>query len=152
MKQFNLFFEGATSRYFDQQKDLYIGDKDFIFGNNKISIAAEIKTISKNYNFTGNKLTFNQAREYASKVNLIDHLKRQTKCYLFEYHKWNSNPYIIAVPFKSFVGTEKQAHEFLNFNKAKMLYLHKDNQFHKFLLGNNSVGMYPKKRLLCVKF
>ena len=82
MKQLNLFFEGETSKYFDGYRNLYIGDKDFIFANDQISITAEIKTISKNNTFQGKKLTYNQAREYASQVDLIDNLNRHTKCYL----------------------------------------------------------------------
>lgn len=150
MKQLNLFFEGETSKYFDGYKNLYIGDKDFIFANDQISITAEIKTISKNNTFQGKKLTYNQAREYASQVDLIDNLNRHTKCYLFEYHKYVSNPYIIVVPFKRGYGGETQAHELLDFTKAKMLYLYKDKQFNRWLAGDQFVGISPRKKILCV--
>jgi hypothetical protein len=150
MKQLNLFFEGETSKYFDGNLDLYIGDKDFVFANNDISITAEIKTISKNNVFKGKKLSFNQAREYSSQVNIIDNLNRHTKCYLFEYHKYVNNPYVITVPFKKGYGVETEAHELLDFKKAKMLYLYKDNQFNRWLAGDKFVGIKPKKKLLCV--
>lgn len=150
MKQLNLFFEGEISKYFDGCRNLYIGDKDFVFANDDISITAEIKTISKNNTFRGKKISFTQAREYASQVDIIDNLNRHTKCYLFEYHKYASNPYIIVVPFKRAYGMETQAHELLEFKKAKMLYLYKDNQFNRWLSGDKFVGITPRKKLLCV--
>lgn len=150
MKQLNLFFEGEISKYFDGCRNLYIGDKDFVFANDDISITAEIKTISKNNTFRGKKISFTQAREYASQVDIIDNLSRHTKCYLFEYHKYASNPYIIVVPFKRAYGMETQAHELLEFKKAKMLYLYKDNQFNRWLAGDKFVGISPRKKLLCV--
>ena len=150
MKQLNLFFEGETSKYFDGYKNLYIGDKDFVFANDEISIIAEIKTISKNNIFQGKKMTINQAREYASQVDVIDNLNRHIRCYLFAYHKYAKNPYIIVVPFKRTYGGETQTHELLNFSKAKMLYLYKDNQFNRWLAGDKFVGVYPRKKILCV--
>jgi hypothetical protein len=150
MKQLNLFFEGEISKYFDGCRNLYIGDKDFVFANDDININAEIKTISKNNTFRGKKISFTQAREYASQVDIIDNLNRHTKCYLFEYHKYASNPYIIVVPFKRAYGMETQAHELLEFKKAKMLYLYKDNQFNRWLSGDKFVGITPRKKLLCV--
>ncbi len=150
MKQLNLFFEGEISKYFDGCRNLYIGDKDFVFANDDISITAEIKTISKNNTFRGKKISFTQAREYASQVDIIDNLNRHTKCYLFEYHKYANNPYVIIVPFKRAYGMETQAHELLEFKKAKMLYLYKDNQFNRWLAGDKFVGISPRKKLLCV--
>ena len=152
MKQLNLFFEGETSKYFDGYRNLYIGDKDFVFANNEISITVEIKTISKNNTFQGKKITYNQAREYSSLVDIVDNLNRHNKCYLFEYHRYANDPYIIVVPFVRGYGTETEAYELLNFAKAKMLYLYKDNQFNRWLAGDKFVGIAPRKKILCVKF
>ena len=148
MKQTNLFFDGKVSEYFNGHKNLYLGDKDFVFADTFVNIQAEIKTISKNGKFTGKKVSFNQAREYASNVGNRDNLSRLNKSYLFEHHKYAKNPYVIVIPFVKPKGTEKNAKDFLDLKKAKMMYLIKDNQFNKWLSGDRYVGMYPKKELL----
>jgi len=150
MKQTDLFFNGKVSEYFNGHKNLYLGDKDFIFADIFVNIQAEIKTISKNDKFTGKKVSFNQAREYAANVDNRDNLGRLNKSYLFEYHKYANNPYIIVVPFIKPKGTEKNAKDFLDLKKAKMLYETKDNQFNKWLSGDRYIGVYPKKELLTI--
>tara|TARA_R110000782_G_C14792749_1_gene411105 strand:+ start:1175 stop:1897 length:723 start_codon:yes stop_codon:yes gene_type:complete len=150
MKQTNLFFDGKISEYFNGNKNLYLGDKDFVFADTFVNIQAEIKTISKNGKFTGKKVSFNQAREYASNVDNKDNLGRLNKSYLFEYHKYANNSYVIVIPFIKPIGTEKTAKDFLNLKKAKMMYITKENQFNKWLSGDRYIGVYPKKELLTI--
>ena len=150
--QTNLFFENFVSEYFNGKMDLYLGDIDFKFADEFVNITAEIKTISESNQFTGKKLSFNQAREYACDVDLLDDLKRIKKNYLFEYHKYNIEPYVIIIPFKKITGNEKIAIDFLDLSKAKMLYVKKDNQFNQWLSGNRYIGIFPKKQLLVVNY
>lgn len=147
--QYNLFFEGEVSDFFNH-KNLYLGDIDFKFADDYVSLQAEIKTISKGNVFTGKKLSFNQAREYACNVDIIDNFKRCQKCYLFEYHNKAKEPYVIVTPFKKPNGMEKQAKDFLDLNKSKMLYIKKENQFNRWLSGDRYVGVKPLKDLLIV--
>ena len=90
--QYDLFFGGTVSEYFNGHKNLYLGDKDFIWADHIINMTAEIKIISNNNTFEGKRLTFNQAREYSSTVNQKDNLGRIQTAYLFEYHKYVKNP------------------------------------------------------------
>lgn len=148
--QTNLFFDNSVSEYFNGKMDLYIGDMDFKFADEFVNITAEIKTISKDNQFTGKKLSYNQAREYSCDVDMLDDLKRIKKNYLFEYHKYNIEPYVIIIPFKKITGNEKIAIDFLDIKKAKMLYIKKENQFNQWLSGNRYVGVFPRKELLVV--
>lgn len=150
--QTNLFFDNSVSEYFNGKMDLYLGDIDFKFADEFVNITAEIKTISNDNKFTGKKLSFNQAREYACDVDILDDLKRIKKNYLFEYHKHTNEPYVIIVPFKKITGQEKIAIDFLDLKKAKMLYVKKENQLNQWLSGNRYVGIYPRKELLVVNY
>jgi hypothetical protein len=150
MKQTNLFFDGKVSEYFNGHKNLYLGDKDFVFADIFVNIQAEIKTISKDGKFSGKKVSFNQAREYASNVGNRDNLGRLNRSYLFEYHKYVKEPFVIVIPFIKPKGIEKNAKDFLNLKKAKMMYVTKNNQFNKWLSGDRYVGVYPKKELLTI--
>lgn len=150
--QTNLFFDDKVSQYFNGKMDLYLGDIDFKFADQYVNITAEIKTISENYIFTGKKISFNQAREYACDVNLKDDLNRIKKNYLFEYYKYVNEPYVIVVPFKNINGDEKIAIDFLDIKNAKMLYINKDNQFNQWLSGHRYVGFTPKKQLLSINY
>jgi hypothetical protein len=150
--QTNLFFDNSVSEYFNGKMDLYLGDIDFRFADEFVNITAEIKTISNDNKFTGKKLSFNQAREYACDVDILDDLKRIKKNYLFEYHKYTNEPYVIIVPFKKITGQEKIAIDFLDLQKAKMLYVKKESQFNQWLSGNRYIGIYPRKELLVVNY
>lgn len=150
--QMNLFFDDKISQHFNGKIDLYLGDIDFKFADEFVNITAEIKTISENNMFTGKKLTFNQAREYACDVNLKDDLNRIKKNYLFQYHKYVIEPYVIIVPFKNINGDEKLPIDFLDLKNSKMLYINKDNQLNQWLSGNRYVGIFPRKELLCVNY
>ncbi len=149
--QYNLFFDGTTSEYYNGHQSLYLGDKDFIFADNILNVTAEIKTISKNGKFEGKKLTYNQAREYSSTVDIKDNYGRIQKSYLFEYHKYVEKPYVIVVPFiKPIEGYMVNAMDFLDVQKAKMLYIYINNQFNRWIVGDHTVGATPQKELLCV--
>lgn len=148
--QYDLFFGGTVSEYFNGHKNLYLGDKDFIWADQIINMTAEIKTISNNNTFEGKRLTFNQAREYSSTVNQKDNLGRIQTAYLFEYHKYVKEPYVIVVPFRPFLDNMVKAVDFLDIQKAKMLYISKDNQFSRWIVGDHTVGAPAKKELLCV--
>lgn len=150
--QTNLFFDDKISQYFNGKMDLYLGDIDFKFADEFINITAEIKTVSENNVFTGKKLSFNQAREYSCDVNLKDDLNRIKKNYLFEYHKYVKEPYVIIIPFKKINGEEKLPIDFLDLKNSKMLYVNKENQLNQWLSGNRYVGIFPKKELLCVNY
>jgi len=147
MKQTNLFFNGTLSDYFKGKVDLYLGDQDFVFADSMVSILGELKTVSKNNEFTGKKLTFNQAREYSSKVNLLDNYGRTTKPFLFEYHKYVKKPYVILIPFRKPTGKESTPIELLDLQNSFMLYLgtQLNNWFEK-----GVKGIKPSKPLLCV--
>jgi len=148
--QYDLFFGGTVSEYFNGYKDLYLGDKDFIWADKILNLTAEIKTISKNNVFEGKKMTFNQAREYSSTVDQVDNLGRIQKAYLFEYHKYVKEPYVIVVPFKVPLDNMVRATDFLDIQKAKMLYIYKNNQFSRWIVGDHTVGAPAKKQLLCL--
>ena len=148
--QYNLFFDGVVSDYFDGYKQLYLGDKDFIFADELINITAEIKVISNNAMFKGKKLTLNQAREYASNVGIIDNYGRTQSAFLFESHPYVKEPYVIITPFVKNDKIQKDVQKYLDTNKSKMLYLHKDNQFSRWLASDHTVGVKPLKPLLCV--
>ena len=150
--QTNLFFDDNISKHFDGKMDLYLGDIDFKFADEFVNITAEIKTISENYIFKGKKLTFNQAREYACDVDLKDDLFRIKKNYLFEYYKYVNEPYVIVIPFKKINGKEKIAVDFLDIQKAKMLYVNKENQLNQWISGNRYVGVSPKRELLSINY
>jgi len=147
MKQLNLFFEGEISTFFNNKKDLYLGDLDFKFADDYVSIIAEIKTISKNNEFTGKKLSVNQAREYCAMNNVKDNLGRIQKTFLFEYHKHTKEPYVIVVPFKNH---SNKIQECLNLEKAICLYIKKENQFNRWISGDRYVGFPMQKPLLCI--
>jgi len=147
MKQQNLFFNGTLTEYFNGKKDLYIGDQDFVFADSHTHIIAELKTISIGNKFTGKKLTFNQAREYASQDGLIDNYGRTIKTFLFEYHKYAPKPYVIIIPFIKPNGTESQAKELIDLSNAHMLYI--GNQLNNWF-SNGKKGFKPLKALLCV--
>jgi len=147
MKQQNLFFNGTLTEYFKGKTNLYIGDQDFVFADNMVSIIGELKTISIGNEFKGKKLSFNQAREYASKNNVIDNYGRTIKTFLFEYHKHVKKPYVIIIPFKTPTGKEKMAHQLIDLNNSHMVYVGKQlNEW--FELGHK--GIKPQKPLLCV--
>ena len=150
--QTNLFFDDKISQYFNGKMDLYLGDIDFKFADDFVNITAEIKTISDENIFTGKKLSFNQAREYSCDVNLKDDLNRIKKNYLFEYHKYVKEPYVIIIPFKKINGEEKLAIDFLDLKNSKMLYVNKEQQLNKCLSGDRYVGIFPKKELLTVNY
>lgn len=150
--QTNLFFDDKISKYFNGKMDLYLGDIDFKFADEFVNITAEIKTISDGNEFTGKKLSFNQAREYSCDVDNLDDLKRIKKNYLFEYHKYVNEPYVIIVPFKKINGNEKMAIDFLDLTKSKMLYVNKDEQLNKWISGDRYIGIAPKKILLTVDY
>jgi hypothetical protein len=150
--QTNLFFNNKVSEYFNGKMDLYLGDIDFKFADEIVNITAEIKTVSEFNIFTGKKISFNQAREYAAETEIFDNLKRFKKNYLFEYHKFAINPYVIIIPFMKITGNEKNAIDFINLNKMKMLYVNKDNQLNKWLSGDRYVGIMPKNKLLVIDY
>lgn len=147
MKQQNLFFNGTLSEYFNGKTDLYIGDQDFVFADNMVSIIGELKTISADNKFTGKKLNYNQAREYAAKNDIIDNYGRKIKTFLFEYHKYTQKPYVIIIPFIKPSGKETQANELIDLSNAHMLYI--GNQLNNWFF-NGKKGMKPLKSLLCV--
>jgi len=154
-KQYDKFFGGSVSKYFNGHKNLYIGDKDFIFADTGryllpgINITAEIKKVGAT-GFDGKKLSMNQAREYSSTVGLIDNLGRKMLSYLFEYHPEVREPYVIVIPFFPAKGDEKEAKQYLDENNSKMLYVDKLDQFGRWLSGDPYVGKKPTKALLCV--
>lgn len=148
--QYNLFFNGEIGNNFNGKKDLYLGDKDFIFADDFVNINAEVKTISINYQFTGKKLTFIQAREYSAEQDLIDNMGRTKKNFLFEYHKYLKKPYIIVVPFKKYSKEFTKPIDFLDMKKAKMVYVKNQQQLIKWISGDRYVGATPRKPLLCV--
>lgn len=148
MLQQNLFFEGKTSEFFSKHKSLYLGDQDFKFADKFVNITAEIKTISKTGKFEGKKMTLNQIREYAATVGLADNYGRIQKSFLFEYHKYLENPYVIIVPIV-FAKT-KNVNDYLDLKNAKCLYIEKDDQFNRWLSGDRYLGVTPKKPLLCI--
>ena len=150
--QTNLFFDDKISKYFNGKMDLYLGDIDFKFADELVNIAAEIKTISEGNIFKGKKLTYNQAREYSCDVDLKDNLNRIKKNYLFEYHKYVKEPYVIIIPFKNISGNEKIAIDFLDLKNSKMLYVNKDEQLNQWFSGNRYIGIFPKKQLLCINY
>ena len=140
LKNNQLFFDGKISEYFTGSMDLYIGDLDFKFADQHMNISAEIKTISKDNTFTGKKVSFNQAREYAATVGMIDNYGRQCMSYLFEYHKYAKNPFVIVVPFKQPKGDETVPSELLDMKNARMMYVEKDKQICQWLSGNRCLG------------
>ena len=154
-KQYEKFFGGGVSEYFDGHKNLYLGDKDFIFADPAnglhpgTNITAEIKKVGAT-GFDGKKLSMNQAREYSSTVGLIDNLGRTMLSYLFEYHPEVRDPYVIVIPFLPAKGDEKEVKQYLDLNNSKMLYVIKYEQFGKWLSGDRYVGTKPTKDLLCV--
>lgn len=148
MKQYNLFFNGTISNHFNGHLNLYLGDQDFVFANESTHIIAEIKTISKDYTFTGKKVSFNQAKQYASLSNVKDNYGRIIKTFLFEYHKYVDKPYIIIVPFKTPTLNEIDQKEFLNYKDAKMLYI--GEQLNQWFDGTLTRYVKPKKQLLCI--
>lgn len=148
MKQQNLFFEGKVSKHFTGHKSLYLGDQDFKFADEFVNITAEIKTISRSGKFEGKKMTLNQIREYAANVDLKDNFGRINKSFLFEYHKYLENPYVIIIPIK-FVKS-KNVNDYLDIKNAKCLYIDRDNQFNRWLSGERYIGVSPRKPLLCV--
>lgn len=148
--QFNLFFDGTVSDYFDGYRELYLGDKDFIFADDLVNITAEIKVVSANAKFTGKKLTLNQAREYASNVGVIDNYGRTQTSFLFESHPYVNDPYVIITPFVQNNEIQKDVKKYLDFNKSKMLYIHRQDQFSRWLASDHTVGVTPQKPLLCV--
>jgi len=154
-KQYEKFFGGSVSEYFNGHQDLYLGDKDFIFADigrdllPGINITAEIKKVGAT-GYGGKKLSMNQAREYSSTVGLIDNLGRTMKSYLFEYHPEVKDPYVIVIPFFPAKGYEKEVKQYLDLNNQKMLYVDKYEQFGKWLSGDRYVGTKPTKELLCV--
>ena len=152
MGQYNLFFNGNISKGFDGHKKLYLGDKDFVFADDCVNITGEIKTISKSYTFEGKRLTLNQAREYASMVDLKDNYGRICKSFLFEEHKYLKNPYVIVTPFKKPEKTEKKPMDYLDLTNQKMLYIDKHDQLNKWLAGDRYVGVKPTKPLLCINY
>lgn len=151
-KQYEKFFGGSVSKYFNGHLDLYLGDKDFVFADtgkdlfSGIHITAEIKKVGV-MGFDGKKLTINQAREYSSTVGLIDNLGRTMLNYLFEYHSEVKNPYVIVTPFVSAKGNEQNVEQYLNLDDSKMLYVDKNEQFCKWLSGDRYVGVKPKNPL-----
>lgn len=147
MKQQNLFFNGTLSEYFNGKTDLYIGDQDFVFADNMVSIIGELKTISKGNKFNGKKLSYNQAREYASKNDVVDNYGRKIKTFLFEYHKYTQKPYVIIIPFIKPSGKETQPNELIDLSNAHMLYI--GTQLNNWFL-NGKKGFKPLKPLLCV--
>lgn len=148
MKQQNLFFEGKTSEYFTGHKSLYLGDHDFKFADKFVNITAEIKIISKNGKFEGKKISLNQIREYAANVDLIDNYGRIQKSFLFEYHKYYKEPYVIVIPI--IFNKTKNVIDYLDIKNAKCLYIEKDNQFNRWLSGDRYLGVSPRKNLLCI--
>lgn len=150
LKNKQLFFDGKISEYFTGEMDLYIGDLDFKFADQHTNITAEIKTISRDNKFTGKKVSFNQAREYASTVGMIDHYGRKCVSYLFEYHKYTKNPFVIVVPFKKPNGNETVPSELLDMENARLLYVEKDQQICNWLAGNRYIGAEMRKPLMCI--
>lgn len=148
-KRENNFFGNVLTEYFTGQRELYIGDIDFKFADETINVIGEIKTISKSGNFEGKKISLNQIREYASMSNLRDNLGRITKTYLFEYHKYLVEPYVIAVPI---IYNEKGVcpKDYININEAQMMWTHKKNQFPKWFEGTLKSSIKPQKELLCI--
>ena len=148
--QYNLFFDGQVSKDFSGKRDLYLGDKDFIFADEMVNITAEVKTISLSYNFEGKKLTFIQAREYSAEQNIVDNMGRIKKNFLFEYHKYVKKPYIVVVPFKVYSSEFKNAIDFLDMDNAKMIYIKNKEQLKKWITGDKQTGVKPRKPLMCV--
>ncbi len=148
-KQKTNFFENTITNYFDGHRDLYIGDIDFKFADENVNVIAEIKTISKNGQFEGKKVSLNQIREYASMSDLKDNLGRITKTYIFEYHKYKKTPFVIVVPIV-YNANGKNPNDYIDLNKSKMLYIHKDNQLSKWLEGTFKNSFKPQKPLLCI--
>jgi hypothetical protein len=74
------------------------------------------------------------------------------KNYLFEYHKYVKEPYVIVVPFNEITGNEKIAIDFLDLKNSKMLYVNKDEQLNQWISGHRYIGTFPKKELLCVNY
>ena len=150
--QYNLFFGGQISDYFIGKSNLYIGDKDFIFADSQIHLQAEIKTISECGNFKGKKLKLKQVREYASIVDTVDNYGRTIKCFLFEYHKYTSMPYVIVTPIikpdVDVFGDDVTVDQFLDISKSKCLYL--KTQFKEWLAGNSGLGIKTRFPLKCV--
>ncbi len=150
LKNNQLFFDGKISEYFNGSKDLYIGDMDFKFADKHVNISAEIKTISKDNTFTGKKVSLNQAREYAATVGMFDNYGRQCMSYLFEYHKYAKNPFVVVVPFKRPTRNETVASELLDIENARMMYVDKDKQICQWLSGSRYIGAEMWKPLLCI--
>lgn len=148
MKKSEKFFNGVISDYYAKRGSLYIGDMDFKFANEFYVINAEIKTISEDGMFKGKKLSFLQAREMSATAGLIDPIGRKHSNYLFEYHKYAKDPFIVITPFKTITGKERTASEFLNHYDRVMVYVEKDNQF-ALWLDKFNVGREPSKPLLC---
>ena len=147
MTQQNLFFNGTLSEYFNGKTDLYIGDQDFVFADNMVSIIGELKTVSIGNKFTGKKLSYNQAREYAAKNDVIDNYGRTTKTFLFEYHKHVQKSYVIITPFKTPNGFETSPQQLLDLDNSHMLYV--GRQLNEWF-SQGKKGFKPKKPLLCV--
>lgn len=150
LKNNQLFFDGKISEYFTGSMDLYIGDLDFKFADQNVNVSAEIKTISKDNTFTGKKVSLNQAREYAATVGMTDHYGRKCVSYLFEYHKYVKNPFVIVVPFKPPIGNETFPSELMDFKNARLLYVEKEHQISQYLAGNRYIGAEMRKPLLCI--
>lgn len=148
-KQKTNFFENTITQYFEGHRDLYIGDIDFKFADENVNVIAEIKTISKNGKFEGKKVSLNQIREYASMSDLKDNLGRITKTYIFEYHKYKKTPFVIAIPIV-YNANGKNPTDYIDLNKSKMLYTHKDNQLSKWLEGTFKNSFKPQRPLLCI--
>lgn len=148
LKPTKTFFDGAISEHFKGKK-LYIGDMDFRFADDNIVVNAEIKYVNSKHKFVGKKMTLLQAREYASTNDTIDNLGRTHKSYLFEAHEVEK-PYVAIVPFLNPTGKEKHAIEFLDVDNARLVYVHKDNQFGRWLAGDRYVGTSMRNPLKCV--
>ena len=155
-KQYELFFGGSVSKYFNGHTDLYLGDKDFVFADKGsdldpgVHITAEIKKVGVT-GFTGKKLTLNQAREYSATVGIIDNIGRTMLSYFFEYHSEVKNPYVIVTPFKPSQGNKRNASDYLNLNLSRMLYVDKDDQFCRWLSGDRYAGVKPKNPLQTIE-
>ena len=69
--------------------------------------------------------------------------------YIMEYHKYLDDPYVIVVPlvYKNNVTDVKQ---YLDYDNARMLYVHKGNQLSLWFSGDKSQGMKPRRKLICV--
>lgn len=157
-KQYQIFFGldndtqyGQVSQYFFENniKNTWIGDLDFHIGNDELNITCEVKHIHDPKKPIKIPLSFMQAREYSCDVNSRDHLDRKRKRYLIEVHNYASKPYVVIVPFKQWQNDFKTTMDCLDMENARCLYI--ENQLPKFFLtGDNTIGTYVTKDLLCI--